>query len=207
MNKITEALKLAEEALENYGIEGTKSVAGIKCTEALAAIREAMADHSGDANEMVGCAYCDNPLFAGTKCNNCGRVTLAEPVAMPEPLEHPPLYPDENAEEQMRAYHYRTGWNECLEKCKSAISSSQHQEPVKQEPVAWRYNSNGDWIYKDRKVWNDAEPLYAAPVSAKREWVDLTDDEIDDAYTSDAHENTPKSFARAVISAFKEKNK
>ena len=36
-------------------------------------------------------------------------------------------------------------------------------EPV-QEPVAWRYNSNGDWIYKDRKVWDDAEPLYAAPV-------------------------------------------
>ena len=40
-------------------------------------------------------------------------------------------------------------------------------ESVKQEPVAWRYNSNGDWIYKDRKVWDDAEPLYAAPVDAK----------------------------------------
>ena len=44
MNKTTEALKLAEEALENYGVEGTKSVAGIKCTEALAAIREALAE-------------------------------------------------------------------------------------------------------------------------------------------------------------------
>lgn len=39
------------------------------------------------------------------------------------------------------------------------------------------------------------------------EWVDLTDDEIFDAYTSDAHENTPKSFAHAVIAAYKEKNK
>ena len=29
-------------------------------------------------SEMVGCAYCNNPLFAGTKCNNCGRITLAE---------------------------------------------------------------------------------------------------------------------------------
>ena len=41
----------------------------------------------------------------------------------------------------------------------------------------------------------------------ERQWVDLTDDEIDDAYTSDAHENTPKSFARAAIAKFKEKNK
>ena len=60
LSKTTEALKLAEEWLENYGVEGTKSVAGIKCTEALAAIREALTgdklsptDHSGDANEMV----------------------------------------------------------------------------------------------------------------------------------------------------------
>ena len=36
-------------------------------------------------SEMVGCAYCNNPLFAGTKCNNCGRITLAE-QAEPEPL-------------------------------------------------------------------------------------------------------------------------
>ena len=37
-------------------------------------------DHIADTGKMIGCAYCDNPLFAGTKCNNCGRVTLAEPV-------------------------------------------------------------------------------------------------------------------------------
>lgn len=37
-------------------------------------------DHIASTGKMIGCAYCDNPLFAGTKCNNCGRVTLAEPV-------------------------------------------------------------------------------------------------------------------------------
>ena len=84
-------------------------------------------------------------------------------------------------------------------------------QPVKQEPVAWRYNSNGDWIYKDRKVWDDAEPLYTAPVDAKairaeREWVDLTDDEIAQAVGSPLDEVYMADF-RAVIAAFKEKNK
>lgn len=96
-------LKLAEEALAgglwDYGPGQDEHT---KCEEVLAAVREAlapvvssgdsesssggMANHSGDANKMVGCAYCDNPLFAGTKCNNCGQVTLAEPVKQ-EPIK------------------------------------------------------------------------------------------------------------------------
>ena len=64
-----------------------------------------------------------------------------------------------------------------------------------------------------RGAYYDGFVRAAALVRAERKpttekvWCDLTDDEIDDAYTSDAHENTLKSFARAVISAFKEKNK
>ena len=47
-----------------------------------------------------------------------------------------------------------------------------------QEPVAWRYNSNGDWIYKDRKVWDAAEPLYTAPLQpVKQEPVAYTNKE------------------------------
>ena len=82
-------------------------------------------------------------------------------------------------------------------------------QPVKQEPVAWAYiDADGSFMDAlDRQHGAYQTPLYAAPVSAKREWVELTDDEIFDAYTSDAHENTPKSFARAVIAAFKDKNK
>ena len=53
MNKTTEALKLAEEALEelHYSSGTVKAVTLYK--SALAAIREALADHSGDSNEMV----------------------------------------------------------------------------------------------------------------------------------------------------------
>ena len=89
MNKTTEALKLAEEALEEFFYDAKEQP---ELWEALAAIREALAeqdhfatsgkpiDHIASTGKMIGCAYCDNPLFAGTKCNNCGRVTLAEPV-------------------------------------------------------------------------------------------------------------------------------
>lgn len=88
-------LKLAEEAL----MVATTPLATDRQTvlKAQAAIREALADafaapdkpidHVANADKMIRCAYCDNPLFAGTKCNNCGRVTLAEPVKQ-EPVVH-----------------------------------------------------------------------------------------------------------------------
>ena len=52
-------------------------------------VREALADHIGDANKMAeqpaqGCDYCNHPQYAGTKCKNCGREQPAqqqEPVA------------------------------------------------------------------------------------------------------------------------------
>ena len=75
-------------------------------------------------------------------------------------------------------------------------------EPVKQEPVAVisesaiglvKLHSNGACLPFGTQ-------LYAAPVSAKREWVDLTDDEIRCCWLHAA-------IARRVIAAFKEKNK
>ena len=88
MNKTTEALKQSLDALSDTinallflaPDKPMRESAVERGNEALAAIREALADQFRDATKMVGCAYCDNPLFAGTKCNNCGRVTLAEPV-------------------------------------------------------------------------------------------------------------------------------
>ena len=76
MNNITEALNLAKEAL----VWHNASMHRQKTKEAIAAIDEALGDYIADADKMVGCAYCNNPLFAGTKCNNCGRVTLADPA-------------------------------------------------------------------------------------------------------------------------------
>ena len=52
MNKTTEALKLAEVNL-NIALTQDRWHWEEHCNEALAAIREALADHSGDANEMV----------------------------------------------------------------------------------------------------------------------------------------------------------
>jgi hypothetical protein len=66
----------------------------------------------------------------------CGLVLDAlenlkkEPVAWPAPMEHPPLYPDEDPAEQLRASRYRTGWNDCLEKCKALYTQPKH-DPLK----------------------------------------------------------------------------
>ena len=47
---------------------------------------------------------------------------------------------------------------------------------------------------------------FAALVRAEREWVDLTDDEIEQLINSSIWMSIPQ-FAHAVIAAFKEKNK
>ena len=91
-------------------------------------------------------------------------------------------------------------------------------EPVKQEPVAWAYiDADGSFMDAlDRQHGAYQTPLYAAPVSAKREWVDLTDDEIDlieqQVYCRTTQKGRPLGvyaveLVRAVITAFKEKNK
>ena len=55
--------------------------------------------------------------------------------------------------------------------------SIEQVEQAEQEPVAWM-NAERNTITWE-KIYPNMEPLYAAPVSAKREWVELTDDEID----------------------------
>ena len=85
-------------------------------------------------------------------------------------------------------------------------------EQEKQKPVAYCCgfeNTHPDgWI--DCKIFRDGEfttPLYAAPVSAKREWVDLTDDEINKLIQAWYKSNDGLfGYASAVIAAFKDKN-
>ena len=55
-------------------------------------------------------------------------------------------------------------------------------------------------------VITDALERFAALVRAEREWVDLTDDEIEEIGKS-YFDEWSFGFARAVIAAFKEKNK
>jgi len=110
------------------------------------------------------------------------------------------------------------------------IKEYQDAEPVKQEPVAWCIGNEicarEDWacvishdsfVGKGRAIPDSWVPLlYAAPVSAKLEWVDLTDDEIDlieqQVYCRTTQKGRPLGvyaveLVRAVIAAFKEKNK
>lgn len=140
MNKTTDALKLAEEAL-HAELEAISSdefdAAADKCYEALAAIREALADQKkqepvidlSKIRHEDKCCYWDDEAFC-----NCG--------------------------------------------------ADSH------EILKWYRKNN------------------AAPVSAKREWVELTDYEIVRLYAeSPMCDSEMIAFARAVITAFKEKNK
>ena len=97
------------------------------------------------------------------------------------------------------------------------IKEYQDAEPVKQEPVAWvDAKEEGYEFYGISYLPVGKHHLYAAPVSAKREWVELTYDEIDlieqRVYCRTTQKGRPLGvyaveLVRAVITAFKEKNK
>jgi hypothetical protein len=90
---------------------------------------------------------------------------------------------------------------------------------TEQEPVAWIANADfvkGQFVEgRVRRVWWECntgvgQPLYT--VAPRKEWVGLTDDEVEDAWgntpmminaRSDA---TRKVYARAIESKLKEKN-
>ena len=71
----TEALKLALEALEYIDRQDNDRdfLRPEECCDlddAITAIREALAEQ--------GCEFCSHPLYAGTKCKNCGREQPAQ---------------------------------------------------------------------------------------------------------------------------------
>lgn len=85
-------------------------------------------------------------------------------------------------------------------------------EPVKQEPVAW-LNPHNQAVIDARKKKQIGEgkgypnfsiPLYAAPVFAKREWVDLTLQELQACCGGELSHGVS---VHAAIAAFKGKNK
>ena len=95
-----------------------------------------------------------------------------------------------------------------------AKKEMQLAEPVKQEPVMVGYLDVGEGGYLDigtdltddqirERLGVGKHNLYAAPVSAKREWVDLTDDEILMCVKS---QSIIETVRRAFV-AFKEKQK
>ena len=98
------------------------------------------------------------------------------------------------------------------EREKQQVVSSK-MEHTTQEPVAWGRIFDGDiidCICPEEHALNEGDytvPLYAAPVSAKREWVDLTCQEITALIMEGAAGGGWQGFAERVLAAFKEKNK
>jgi len=130
----------------------------------------------------------------------------------------------EEALERLEQIDGMYSWAHLLYEVREALA-----EQEKQKPVAWMVIGDGQHgVYKAGEhfdsiecssYWNnrgyELVPVYAAPVSAKREWVDLTDDEIDlieqQVYCRTTQKGRPLGvyaveLVRAVITAFKEKN-
>lgn len=237
MNKTTEALlariekleaanKLAEEALEDAYRRDKHAAARWVYEQALTALSEALAEpvtiscDCGDIyerNSFGGKFICDaakpvqEPVISDVPfiCN--AYESGFGHGAKNDGLNDGSIFTNEH---QGEAYEF--GYAEGLKRSK--------REPVKQEPV---HCHERQWV--DLPVACDCGDVYpadsfgagfiaatgrcqncdvAAPVSAKREWVYLTDDEIDELirkwYSPDMG---LLEFAWAVIVAFEDKNK
>ena len=88
-------------------------------------------------------------------------------------------------------------------------------DTAEQEPVAWGYRTEGDIVDCLRKKFFDHDrtaidydiPLYTAPT--KREWVGLTQDEIEQIYTDNTRADgmcNGLSIALEVQNKLREKN-
>ena len=178
MNKTTEALKLAEEALSFY-VEDFDCAADVI---ALAAIREALADHGEQNLTMVAEPVSVDAVNTPEKCvdetgNNQHEPVKQEPVAW----EH------------------------------FGIPSVNGKQAEK-EPYYFGLTHDHTWLSIDKKQYDKLKPeyrmaCYIAPVRTK----DMTDDEIMDLVRDECVDmrwpSTPLFIARAVIAAHKEKNK
>ena len=104
---------------------------------------------------------------------------------------------------------YRAGWRTNLEFARaiekkvlekiSKSSLSVYKEP-KEEPVAWVYNGILHEFDPSEFATSEVKPLYTAP--PKREWVGLTDEEMEDLWDRYAH----MEMMRAIEAKIKEKN-
>ena len=162
-----EAMKLALDALE----VATTPLANDRqeVLRAQAALREALAEQ-----QKQGCEYCNHPLYAGTKCKNCGRVT--EQAAIKRDLT-----PEQPARHQGGRMSNQCGCNHWV-------------KPVCPE-------KNCPW-----REWKASQSL--APVQAKpaREWVGLSQSDIDIAFDDTQEGGGFDEFAQAIEAKLKEKN-
>ena len=229
MNKTTEALKLAEEALNamltHMGMdedEWTKPTFN-QAREALAAIREALAEP-----EITTPDVCGEVCARAKLCYGCGKAfdealadhiadagkVIAEPVKQVPVMDNERIFALREAERNGSEHNYfntrphndtptlRGVFCQGFDRgFNKGLKYAAPAQPVKQEPVAWSI-SNPKTVqdFSFYQTQTYTKPLYAAPVRTK----DLTREEINDVM--DPNMNLFE-FASAVIAADREKNK
>jgi hypothetical protein len=111
--------------------------------------------------------------------------------------------------EQTRPIHTTTV---ALQAAREALKSLPAQPAPVQEPVAWRAWFDADngarWLFtlwpEEERLDVEWQPLFTPP-PAQRQWVGLTDDEIDKTYETKIWD-ARRSYARAIEAKLKEKN-
>ncbi len=224
MNKTTEALKLAEEALEkvkkmfrSMTADESPDDTYIYVGEALAAIREALAEKLvamilNDPHPPHRLCECTACLEYWTPLPDCDAFAASgKPKA--DPVKQEPVG-------ELVLVHRKV-----LNKLgiDDEVINIVARTPAQQEPVATEhplvaYAESYEQIARSGSsgkvsalavatdIRQNMIPLTAAPVSAKREWVDLTDDELKAAL--EVHQvGLSVWIGRIAIAAFKEKNK
>jgi len=179
------AMQQALEALEHYGIEGTKSVGGIKCTAAITALREAL-DHSSEATDMA----------------------VDWDMVKPEAIASDPLY------QQGFVDGVEEGRNQVAEQAEQSQLADASLEPVAwalSHSLGIEFSSKypmqatkeaAEQMAREHMGKVVVTPLCAAPVCTK----DLTVDEKV-ALADRLNLNGRIVVIDAVIAAYKEKNK
>ena len=165
-----EAMKLALDALE----VATTPLANDRqeVLRAQAALREALAEKPAQ-----GCEYCNHPLYAGTKCKNCGRVT--EQAAIKRDLT-----PERPAQQEPVAFYVY----------KPTLPRG-HLGTVSDGDLPWVYDQDPSSGFSARML---VAPVTSPPAQRKP----LTDEQIVAIIEhADGSEYSDIEFARAIEAA------
>ena len=114
------------------------------------------------------------------------------------------------AEEALEELHYSSSTVKAVTLYKSAIAAIREAlaEQEKQEPVEYHVENvyeRGDKYFA--WIGDGYVQIFTAQVSAKREWVDLTCEEVTALIREGAADGGWQGFAIRLQTAFKEKNK
>ena len=197
MSKKDDALRLALEALE--WLTAAEPGDEPPINEAIAAIREALAEQPAQ-----GCEFCSHPLYAGTKCKNCGR----EQSAQQEPKIGCVNHDCDKCKAQQQQEPVAT-IRALANQCAALI-----QERDELQKQIWRYEKNGvtcqTYRHKVDSTCSECnvQENYTSPQPAQpsKPWVGLTQKDIDIAFDDTQEGGGFDDFARAIEAKLREKN-